>query len=221
LEGGSNGSKIEYCGNYVWDGPGPDAGPFSYPGSALPIELTSFTATAVNSSSVFVTWTTATESNNAYFVVERTLDGLHFDSISYTAGAGTSNIQHAYSITDHEPYSGTSYYRLKQVDYNSIFSYSNLVPVEIGSVYPNPCYEAPAYIVVPSDMKGTSLEVNIRNAIGELVLSKTVFVPATGKSSDAAVIFLDNCSGSLATGFYTVFAKGTGGEFTTRLIITQ
>jgi hypothetical protein len=217
----SNGSKIEYCGSFVWTGPGPDSGPFSYPSTALPIELTSFNATAINNNSVLVTWTTATETNNDHFVIERTLDGINFDSISYTQGAGTSSQQHAYSFTDAEPYSGTSYYRLKQVDINSLFSYSSIVAVEIGSVYPNPCVDAPAYVIVPASMKGNELSIVIRNAVGETILSKTVFVPSGNKASDTAVIFLENCSGVLTSGFYTVFLSGAGKEITSRLVIAH
>ncbi len=113
-----------------------------YSTSTLPIELLEFTA-APSGNEVLTRWVTATETNNDYFVVERTVDGITFESIDTIDGAGNSTQPVAYLLNDKNPLEGVSYYRLKQVDFNGVCSYSlfvaiDLVPATATAVYPNP-----------------------------------------------------------------------------------
>ncbi|MEO5643478.1 MAG: T9SS type A sorting domain-containing protein [Bacteroidia bacterium] len=110
--------------------------------STLPIELLEFTA-APEGQDVITQWVTATETNNDYFLVERSINGSTFETAGRVDGAGNSTQLLSYQFKDEHPYTGTSYYRLKQVDYNGGFSYSQVVPVTfapetISAVYPNP-----------------------------------------------------------------------------------
>ncbi|MBN8701902.1 MAG: T9SS type A sorting domain-containing protein [Bacteroidetes bacterium] len=111
-------------------------------GVPLPIELTYFNAEAVNNTMVNVSWETASEKNNSHFVVEKTKDGEHFSVVGVVEASGNSSSKINYSTIDSLPYLGISYYRLKQVDYDGKYSYSNLVAVDIDYagiyVYPNP-----------------------------------------------------------------------------------
>ena len=111
--------------------------------STLPVILTKFNAIA-NGSQVLVIWNTATEFNNHYFVIERSADGAGFSDIGELAGFKIKNGQ-AYQFVDEHPLKGISYYRLKQVDNDGKFTFSNIVPVNftasvssVLSVYPNP-----------------------------------------------------------------------------------
>jgi hypothetical protein len=111
---------------------------------SLPIELLSFTAT-VKDPHIQLNWTTATEINNDYFIVERSVIGIDFTPISKVNGAGNSTQSLSYSAVDESPFYGISYYRLKQTDYNGKTSYSNIVAVKfknmnnsILDIYPNP-----------------------------------------------------------------------------------
>jgi hypothetical protein len=83
----------------------------------LPIELLSFSA-KFNGEAVAINWETATEINNDYFSIERSANGIDFTEIMVVRGAGNSNAISSYTINDKEPVSGTSYYRLKQTDYD-------------------------------------------------------------------------------------------------------
>ncbi|MES2567304.1 MAG: lamin tail domain-containing protein [Bacteroidota bacterium] len=108
----------------------------------LPIELLYFNAN-YNGKYVDLNWATATEINNDYFTIERSGDGLNFESLLKVKGAGNSTNQINYSVTDEEPINGISYYRLKQTDFDDNFSYSNIVSVtskieEEYKIYPNP-----------------------------------------------------------------------------------
>lgn len=95
--------------------------------------------------SVEVFWSTASEENNNYFVIERSLDGESWLSIGSVDGAGTSSRITNYSFLDNETVSVLTYYRIKQVDFDGQFDYSKIVVFIPGSqslytegLYPNP-----------------------------------------------------------------------------------
>jgi hypothetical protein len=83
----------------------------------LPVELISNTAVCTGSN-VVISWSTASETNNQYFTLARSLDGVNFSAIGIIQGAGTTSTVHHYSYTDRSPYTGVSYYRLSQTDMN-------------------------------------------------------------------------------------------------------
>ncbi|MGP8214542.1 MAG: beta strand repeat-containing protein [Bacteroidia bacterium] len=83
--------------------------------SPLPIQLTSFTAQCQNYYAL-LQWTTATETDNDYFTIDRTQDGINFTTIAVVKGAGTSSASHTYSAIDESPLPGISYYRISQTD---------------------------------------------------------------------------------------------------------
>ncbi|MBU0488304.1 MAG: choice-of-anchor D domain-containing protein [Bacteroidetes bacterium] len=94
----------------------------------LPIELLSLDA-VLNEGYATVNWITASEINNDYFVVEKSIDGNNFSGIGRVQGAGNSNTKRLYSFPDPELITQTSYYRLQQYDYDGSFSYSDIVLV--------------------------------------------------------------------------------------------
>jgi hypothetical protein len=94
----------------------------------LPISLLSFNAVCTGTS-VNLNWSTASETNNDYFTVERSKDALLWDDVLNVNGAGNSNTTLYYSAEDNQPYPGYSYYRLKQTDFDGTSTYSNAVIV--------------------------------------------------------------------------------------------
>lgn len=110
----------------------------------LPITLLSFDAIAYQNT-VELFWQTASEVNNDYFEVFRSLNGKDWESINRVDGAGNSSEVLSYSTVDHEPYDGISYYRFQQVDFDGGFEYSPMRVVEVRGwkdqellLYPNP-----------------------------------------------------------------------------------
>ena len=93
----------------------------------LPVDLISFNAIK-NNNDVNLDWKTASEINNSGFDIERSFDGRSWTKISFVKGFGNSAIQHNYQFIDLNAfeYAGTIYYRLKQIDYNGVFKYSNI-----------------------------------------------------------------------------------------------
>ena len=103
-------------------------GPGGESGGSLPVTLSNFEAT-IGNGVVELEWTTQSEMDNDYFSVERTSDATNYEDVVSVEGAGNSIVRIDYSATDEEPLEGTSYYRLKQVDYDGTTSYSDLVSV--------------------------------------------------------------------------------------------
>ncbi len=110
----------------------------------LPVELVSFDGEE-NNGSVTLSWATATELNNDYFEVQRSLTGESFEVIGMVTGNGTTNELIMYGFTDLTPTKGMNYYRLRQVDYDGQFEFSQTILIDAGTddkidfkVYPNP-----------------------------------------------------------------------------------
>lgn len=178
----------------------------------LPITLLTFTATPISKNKALVEWSTATEKNNDHFEIERTIDGKNFELVGKQNGNGNSNSKRNYSLFDHQPHKGLSYYRLKQVDVNGDFSYSSLVSVNFDeahelnySLFPNP---NKGEFTINGNVEGA--EVIIYNAIGQ----KVEF--AVGSKTPMSMIV--NCS-SLASGIYFVNIKRGGETKVEKLII--
>jgi len=83
----------------------------------LPVSLVSFAGTQ-EGNRVKLRWITATEINNAYFLVERSADGVYYEPVASVQGHGTTTLKHEYTVYDDPGSSGSWYYRLRQVDYD-------------------------------------------------------------------------------------------------------
>jgi hypothetical protein len=110
----------------------------------LPIELISFTGQC-NGNIIELKWVTATEINNDYYTVERSMNNMSWETIGQVDGAGNSNTFRNYFFSDPEHNNGIFYYRFKQTDFDGNFNYSNIINVESCKedlteikVYPNP-----------------------------------------------------------------------------------
>lgn len=113
-------------------------------GALLPVSLIDFSGNP-EGGSVRLNWSTATETNNDYFLVERSTDGMNFSELTRVAGAGNSDKVIDYTLIDTHPLSGISYYRLSQFDYDGQFERLGTIRIstqnsDINSilVYPNP-----------------------------------------------------------------------------------
>lgn len=113
----------------------------------LPVELLSFGAVALENQQVKVTWSTASEENNAYFTVERSIDGRTWSAIGIVPGVGNSNQIESYEFIDEKPIFGRQFYRITQTDFDGKSQTFRVVGVtltaaalEVNSykVYPNP-----------------------------------------------------------------------------------
>ena len=111
--------------------------------NTLSIKLISFDAITYNNE-VKLRWTTAYETNNDYYTIERSADGINFQTVAKINSNGNTSAKTSYSAKDVHTNSGVSYYRLKYTDLENHSDYSNLITVNFGmnameiSIYPNP-----------------------------------------------------------------------------------
>lgn len=144
---GTGDVTFHYAGNAVNSaaGTGGDNGSVGFSStlseSLLPVELMAFTVKNYQSDAL-LSWTTASEINNAFFEVEHSQDGIKFTSVEKLAGAGNSNEYQDYEYLHRNMPVGENFYRLKQVDLDGQFSYSKTVSLRRDlqeiAIFPNP-----------------------------------------------------------------------------------
>jgi hypothetical protein len=113
----------------------------------LPVELSDFRVVPLNNGQVRLRWQTATERNNSHFEVQKKVDEGSFETLSWVLGQGNSQDFHNYQYLDATPMGTVNQYRLRQVDFDGNFTYSEVKEVvmdgawEAFTVYPNPARE--------------------------------------------------------------------------------
>jgi len=140
--------------------------------SALPVELISFTAQKMEYA-IQLDWQTASEENNAGFEIHKSTDGSDWEIIGWMDGRGTTEVLQNYEFTDRSPYVADNYYRLKQIDYDGKFEFSNIVNVKGEAldvaiqVIPNP---SPGDLeITVANPNNSKMLVTLFNSRGEIV----------------------------------------------------
>ena len=166
----------------------------------LPVALTSFAGTPTKVGTELA-WTTAHELNNDYFDIERSPNAKNWQPVGYAIGNGTTEAEQHYEFLDRNAPAGTSYYRLRQVDYDGAVNYYGPLAVRTSAketirVYPNPVAE------VLNVRVGTPATVVVTDPIGREVLSHvvevagTVPLPTTGWRAGVYAVTVRSSSGT-------------------------
>lgn len=151
---------------------------------ALPVELIGFSGLA-SANSVTLTWSTTTEKNNFGFDIERTSDQYNFEKIEFIQGHNTTTSRKNYQYIDENLTQGHYYYRLKQIDFDGNFTYSEVIEVQVVVVgviklnqnYPNPFNSSTSISYELS--KDEKVEISIYNINGQEVLNLvSMYLPA-------------------------------------------
>lgn len=182
----------------------------------IPVELSSFNA-VVNESSVELEWTTATEINNQGFQIQKfaaSAGNNTWEEIGYVAGFGTTTETKKYTFVDDNVSNGVYLYRLKQIDYDGTFEYSDVIEVNLNfspkkfalnQNYPNPFNPATTIsFTLPVDSKVT---LKIYNVLGEVIIT------LINNSFDAGLHNIEFNAQSLSSGIYLykIEARGVDG----------
>ena len=150
----------------------------AYVDFTIPVELVAFSATQQDKK-ILLNWKTATETNNSHFEVQRKLKNQEWEKLTIIAGAGTITEFRNYFYEDEFsllPYNGTVLYRLKQVDYNGTYEYSNVLAVDavfipneisISQNYPNP-FNPNTTIKYWLNVEA-NIRINIYNSLGQQI----------------------------------------------------
>ncbi|MEO8762286.1 MAG: T9SS type A sorting domain-containing protein [Bacteroidia bacterium] len=185
--------------------------------NSLPIELLSFTAVP-NGSKVDLKWETATETNNAYFTIEKSKDGVLFTKLIDIPGAGNSTSQKDYYESDYQPYDGTSYYRLKQTDFNGAYKYFPMQIINFAAsksilVYPNPLNKTDNISVKLNGYKNEQVTVVLRDMQGREFFTKVLL------SDENNQLFIIDEFHSIPEGTYIVTASSNDKIFNYKITV--
>ncbi len=181
------------------------------PSGVLPLTLLSFTATAQQNKAVLLSWTTANETNNNFFTIEKSRDGNSFTIAGTIAAKADGSTQNNYTFTDNIPFTGTSYYRLKQTDKDGKFTYSKVVPVNIAAlaamlIKPNPSHNG--RFSIDLGVERNNIRITATDNNGRTVYSKQL--------SSAQQLNIDL---NKAKGIYFLQVEYDGGKDAGRLVI--
>jgi|GEM_PF-2601556 len=155
-----------------------NAANFSLAGSPLPVELTDFSARALTDQTTWLRWFTQSESSNDHFVIEHSQNFKDFKTIGKIKGKGTTTEMQSYQFVHMNPVPGENYYRLKQVDWDGQYEYSDIEVVyfkpdqakQLLQVYPNPTSD---FLNVSSSfLSDQKLHLEIYDMKGRLVFNK-------------------------------------------------
>ena len=185
---------------------------------ALPIELLYIRGEALDQSNK-ITWASASEQNSSHFEVERSSDGITFEMIGIVAANGNTVTNQSYALLDEKPLQGIGYYRLKMVDLDDTFEYSNVVSVSFNnnnkeiqlSISPNPATDVVHFTISKDEINNAIIEIH--SFTGQLIFQKRV------NKNDTNPRFDWNTEGTIK-GFY-IATLTSGSERTMKKIIIQ
>ncbi len=194
--------------------------------SLVPVELASFSA-SVTTAGVELKWTTATETNNYGFSIERRSEGSDFAEIGFVKGNGTSTVINSYSFVDTKPLNGSVYYRLKQIDLDGSVNYSNEIMADNSGMvngfhlygnYPNPFN--PSTTISFSLSEKENVRVIVRDILGSEVAE--IFNGIAAPGINRVQWNGNNSAGQMVNSgvyFYTVEVNGK--VFTGKMILNK
>lgn len=177
------------------------------PGPPLPVDFISLRGKLVENR-VELSWVTAWEVNNDFFIVERSTDGIKYNAIGTKKGAGNSSVLMNYSFTDNSPVKGVSYYRIKQIDFNGEFDYSKTIVIRnynssqhtvTMSFFPNPVADNKIYINFKGHNHGNVARLYVTDILGKNIIETQV---APGEN--VGVQLYDRNGQRLKPGVYTI-----------------
>ncbi len=184
----------------------------------LPIELLEFTGRSEGPSN-YLEWTTASEINNDFFTLERSADGYDFETFATVDGAGNSSSQIHYEKYDYNPFIGVTYYRLKQTDFNGLFSYAKIIAlanvldkVSMGGIHPNPSSGIIAFDFFSP--KSGILEVRMIDNAGRIVLDQLENIVQDQTKINFSI-------SNFARGEYTIEVIFDNGDYTNQIKIVK
>lgn len=173
----------------------------------LPVELVYFSGAASEEGNL-LTWKTVTEHNNDYFLVEESIDGKNWKVCGKAPGNGTHTGLLSYTFLDKQPYPGVNYYRLKQVDFDGKYNYSDVISVNNTSVEslmvdvaPNPA--SSNAILSYSTSAVNPVKITVANLQGKPLLSDVMY-PVNGSNK------LNLDLSTLPYGMYLVIVEQNG-----------
>jgi hypothetical protein len=141
----------------------------------LPVNFLSFDVSKTDKNQVSINWVTENEQNVSHYEIEQSTDAVNFRKIGIISSVNTTS-KHAYKFVDENPQTGVNYYRLKQLDLDGKFNYTEIESARIGqleelNVFPNPATSTLSISI--NNFKNIG-DLKIRNGLGQLVKSMPI-----------------------------------------------
>jgi hypothetical protein len=188
---------------------------------ALPVEMMYLEANPINNAYIQVKWATAIEVNNSGFQVERSVDGQTWTQIGWVNGHNNSTVQNTYTFDDvNVVASVVYYYRLKQVDNDGAFEYTDIVSARINGeitfsvkdFVPNPTMDKTSLILTAT--KDQDITVTFYDVIGQKVMESNHQINRGGNRIEFEL-------GKLAGGTYTAVVSSANEIYTKKVVLTK
>lgn len=190
-------------------------------GNVLPVELTSFTAYA-NNNVITLNWSTATELNNNGFEIQRKDLQNDWRTIGFVKGNGTTSSSNNYSFVDRPDNTGRFFYRLKQLDFNGYYNYSEMVQADVVpnelklyNNYPNPFN--PSTIISYSLSGDGPVNLKVYNSIGQVVAD----LVNEHQTSGYYQVQFDAAANGLSSGVYFAELRANENVKRIKMILTK
>ncbi|MCE3295266.1 MAG: hypothetical protein K0R65_980 [Crocinitomicaceae bacterium] len=187
-------------------------------GCTLPVELASFDLKCREESGVLISWEVLSQSNNDYYTLERSHDGINFEAVTRIEGEGTTSQPRMYTYIDETNFREETYYRLRQTDFNgtSQLLYTEfLAPCgrdnKCVGIYPNPISSNQFFI--ETEPGASELTVELHDMYGHLVLSETL-----GQAAGKVPVSLP---GTISAGMYFISSRNDKIKFCEQKILVQ
>lgn len=184
----------------------------------LPVELISFEANCLNKETV-LEWCTASETDNDFFTVEQSIDGVNFQAIGTVKGNGTTTGKHCYKFTAGAGMANVNYYRLTQTDYSKKTTIHKMVSLDAcdqlldNTMITNNGTKTVG-ILVNSSVDAT-YELNVHNSLGQIIDVKQINVK---KGYNTIQVNLDNLSNAI---YYLSVLNGSEKPVTKKIVVSD
>jgi hypothetical protein len=177
----------------------------------LPSKLGNFTVAPVEDRYVFLEWITIEEKDSHSFIIERSRDGVKWETLRVISAGGNSAVMRSYNEHDFNPYEGISYYRLKQTDKDGKSSYSDVKKVNFNGIRNNTALISAGPNPFINNMKVTVKLANSEQVSIELcdLMGKTIYTRTYSGVAGTNNFSIDNIP-SVASGVYTMVVKHSG-----------
>ena len=178
-----------------------------------------YTITAVSeSNAISINWSTPSEINSDYFIVQRSKDGILFDDVMQEIAAGSSSAVSNYSITDYKPYTETSFYRVVEVDMDGKITHKVLTVANFQAelsmtIYPG--FSGNAFNVSIASKKQKQVLLLLRDIQGNEFYSKFILLRSVDE------IIAVEPEGKLPPGLYTIIASSNNAIFSKKIMISK
>ncbi len=184
----------------------------------LPIQITRFDV-GQKGGAVEVSWATSNELNADYFEVHRSKDGKEFEIVGKVKAAGTTSQPQNYSLQDNNPYDGTSYYRLTEIDFDGTIAYSSVRAVTFDKlatqlfIYPNPT--SGNISLQLQNWNGGFATIAITDLMGKIIFNSQVAL------SDTQGTYTLDLPESTQAGIYIITVKDTTHSITSKVVVNK